>query len=339
MQALLELDCIPAGMELFPAADEDQWSLIRKVIDDCDYYIVIVGGRYGSVTNEGISYTQMEYDYAVSKNKPVIGFLHKDVGSISSKKVEKTDTGKQRLEAFRQLVQKKHCKYWSSADELGSVVSRSLIHLIKTKPAVGWVRANLVPDESAVQEILTLRRRIDELEQAAIGKHEDPIPGAEKLARGEERFTLTYSFTVQDDLYRSLSHRRQINLTWNRLFYLVSPLMIESANEPSLNNALARGLPVHDGLRREFEGARQIKDTRITDESFHTIMIQFKALGLIEKVERKRTKDTQLEWTLTPYGDRLMTQLRAVQTELVGTPSLEGLVEAKNAATTHNPPK
>ena len=28
IHALLELDCIPAGMELFPAADEDAWSLI-----------------------------------------------------------------------------------------------------------------------------------------------------------------------------------------------------------------------------------------------------------------------------------------------------------------------
>ncbi|MCX6381232.1 MAG: DUF4062 domain-containing protein, partial [Armatimonadetes bacterium] len=36
MHALLELDCIPSGMELFPAADEAQWSLIKKVIDDCD---------------------------------------------------------------------------------------------------------------------------------------------------------------------------------------------------------------------------------------------------------------------------------------------------------------
>src|SRR5215212_464088 len=42
MHALLELDCIPLGMELFPAANEDQWTLIKKVIDDCDYYIVIV---------------------------------------------------------------------------------------------------------------------------------------------------------------------------------------------------------------------------------------------------------------------------------------------------------
>jgi hypothetical protein len=33
-EALLQLDCFPAGMELFPAAGEDSWSLIKQVIDD-----------------------------------------------------------------------------------------------------------------------------------------------------------------------------------------------------------------------------------------------------------------------------------------------------------------
>ncbi|MDR9828507.1 DUF4062 domain-containing protein [Vibrio sp. FNV 38] len=47
IHALLELDCIPAGMELFPATDEDAWSLIKEIIDNCDYYILIIGGKYG----------------------------------------------------------------------------------------------------------------------------------------------------------------------------------------------------------------------------------------------------------------------------------------------------
>src|SRR6266704_2128879 len=84
MQALLELDCIPSGMELFPAADEDQWSLIKRVIDDCDYYIVIIAGRYGSIGPEGKSYTQMEYEYAAQKSIPVFGFLHAEPGKITS---------------------------------------------------------------------------------------------------------------------------------------------------------------------------------------------------------------------------------------------------------------
>lgn len=54
-QALLELDFVPAGMELFAATDEEQLAFIKKVIDDCDYYLVIVGNRYGSLTSDGIS--------------------------------------------------------------------------------------------------------------------------------------------------------------------------------------------------------------------------------------------------------------------------------------------
>ena len=62
IQALMEMDCIPAGMELFPAANDEQWEFIKRVIDDCDYYILIIGGRYGSLTSEGISYTEKEFD-------------------------------------------------------------------------------------------------------------------------------------------------------------------------------------------------------------------------------------------------------------------------------------
>jgi Domain of unknown function (DUF4062) len=62
-QTLMRMDCIPAGMELFPAIDEEQFEFIKKVIDGCDYYVLIIGGRYGSLTPEGISYTKKEYDY------------------------------------------------------------------------------------------------------------------------------------------------------------------------------------------------------------------------------------------------------------------------------------
>jgi nucleoside 2-deoxyribosyltransferase len=107
MHALLELDCIPAGMELFPAANEDQWTLIKQVIDDCDYYIVIVGGRYGSVDADGMSYTEKEYRYALEKDKPVIGFLHKNPDKLIAKKTEKSDGMKEKLDSFRTLVSKK----------------------------------------------------------------------------------------------------------------------------------------------------------------------------------------------------------------------------------------
>lgn len=89
MQAVMSMDCIPSGMELFPAIDEEQFNFIKRVIDDCDYYIIIIGGRYGSITDDGISYTEKEYDYAVSQKVPVIALIHKNIGKIPR---EKTDT-------------------------------------------------------------------------------------------------------------------------------------------------------------------------------------------------------------------------------------------------------
>src|SRR5437763_6584365 len=127
IQAILELDGIPAGMELFPAANEDQWTLIKKVIDDCDYYIVIVAGRYGSLGADGQSYTEMEYRYALERGKPAIGFLHKDPGSLAASRSEESAEGKLKLEAFRSLVKGKMCRFWDSPADLGSQVSRSLV--------------------------------------------------------------------------------------------------------------------------------------------------------------------------------------------------------------------
>lgn len=49
IQALLRIDCIPIGMENFNAADEDQFTVIQELIESCDYYVLILGGRYGSI--------------------------------------------------------------------------------------------------------------------------------------------------------------------------------------------------------------------------------------------------------------------------------------------------
>src|SRR5215212_5957087 len=88
IQTLMEMDCIPSGMELFPAADEEQWEFIKRVIDDCDYYLLIIGGRYGSTTSEGISYTEKEYDYAINKGIKVIALLHERPAEIPLEKSE-----------------------------------------------------------------------------------------------------------------------------------------------------------------------------------------------------------------------------------------------------------
>ncbi len=324
MQALLELDCIPSGMELFPAADDDQWTLIKKVIDDCDYYIVILGGRYGSIGPQGISYTRMEYEYAVEQSKPVIAFLHKHPDSLPASKTEKSEQGQKELEDFRQLVQKKTCKYWSNASELGSVVSRSLIKLIKSTPAVGWVRSNLVSDENSSKEVLKLRKRIDELEAALEAARIQAPMGAEDLAQGQDLFEIRYFYSIwktrtKQGLYNTDApdgiYLGSFQVTWNDIFSHVSPHLIDEATEndliKSLNNFIQ--IRIQDAVLHKHTG-HGVSDIRIYPDDFQTIKIQFRALGLITNSPKERSvKDKVTYWTLTPYGDNVLTRLRAIK--------------------------
>lgn len=317
MQALLELNCIPAGMELFPAANEDQWSLIKKVIQDSDYYLVVLAGRYGSIGPEGYSYTEMEYRYALELGKPVIGFVHQEPGNIPSKWTEATAEGKEKLTSFQDLVQKKICKFWTSPSDLGGKVSRSLVRLMSECPAVGWVRGDQVPDESAAQEILTLRRRIEELQQEKTTARTTQPEGADALAKGSEEFKVHYSFTSMDKNYARAKYNSWEMMSWDLLFSAISPLLMNEANEVQMSNALDSCVEqvAREGLREDsdFSGTT-LTNFQVGDDDFHTIKIQFKALGYIQQSDRKRgIKDFGTYWTLTPYGDTVMTRLRAVK--------------------------
>ena len=51
------------------------WFYIKKMLDNCDYYILILGGKYGSLDTDGIGFTEKEYDYAVAQKIPIMSFL------------------------------------------------------------------------------------------------------------------------------------------------------------------------------------------------------------------------------------------------------------------------
>jgi len=152
LEAILELNHFPAGMELFPASDSTPWQAIERIIDDSDYYVLVIGGKYGSTDARGISYTEREYDYAVSKGKPVLPFLHGDPDEIPAGKTEIQEDARAKLDAFRNKVQKHLCKYWTSPQELKTHVVVSLTWQFLNNPGVGWIRAG--GDKETPEEIL-----------------------------------------------------------------------------------------------------------------------------------------------------------------------------------------
>ena len=296
MEALLQMNCFPVGMEYFNASDESQWDVIKQLIDECDYYVLIVAGRYGSVEEStGKSYTQKEFEYAVSKGVPVISFLHKDPNSLSKSKTEQNKESEVKLEAFKEDVQKRLCKFWTSSDNLASQVVLSLNSLIKSKPRVGWVKADQLNAESS-KEILKLRQQVDTL-NTIIRDMEDKGPqGIENLQQGDDEITIHYNGISPYN----------VKLTWNQIIAALTPHMINECAENRLKIAL------HDLVKQVDEDLPGFHS--ISDESFQTVKVQLIALGIIKPSEKKHsTTNTNTFWTLTPHGSKIMMRLKAIK--------------------------
>lgn len=304
IQTLMEMDCIPSGMELFPAADEEQFEFIKKVIDDCDYYLLIIGGRYGSTTTEGVSYTEKEYDYAIAKGLKVIALLHGQPDEIPVGKTDKDAALAERLATFRAKVETNRLvKYWKTADELPGIVSLSLSKTIKTYPAVGWVRGGSSASSEILEELNTVRKQNDELRALIAAANRRDVPKIADMAGLEEKFSLTGKYWMK---YNGQRYSWNSSLTFGQMFALIAPHLIEHPND-----GLVRSKLTHAILKT------QNKDPYgcdIEDQPFQTLKIQFQALGLVDLQYTSTTKGGMaLFWSLTSKGEQAMTELRVVR--------------------------
>jgi hypothetical protein len=142
LRALLQSDYIPAGMEFFPAVDEEQFEFIKKTIDQSDYLIIIVAGRYGSINRiTKLSYTEMEFDYANKNNIPTIALLHQNWEHLPNDQCEPTKEGRAALKRFtNKLRNEKLVRFWEDPKELVHNVIISLNRAKESNPMRGWAR-------------------------------------------------------------------------------------------------------------------------------------------------------------------------------------------------------
>lgn len=335
IKALLELDCIPCGMEYFPAASEDTWHYISDLIKQCDYYIVIVAGRYGSLTPEGISFTQKEYECAINNGVPAIAFLCAEPEKLPVKSVDTDPERKQKLEKFVALLKKHLCKEWHNADELGAVVSRSITQLIKRTPRTGWVPASSVRSVEDANEILELNKRIKDLESKLKSYDGVSVDDTSSLCDGDDLFELEYTYDICEKAAK-YGYKETVKivhckgkLSWNKLFSVIAPKITPFENETAVKPALNKLLEVEFGdivnSGLNLKKGEFVSGYKVTSFSFDTIKVQLQALGLVivnkeipddlkndQERWRERSKEV-IRWRLTDKGRNRMYQILALR--------------------------
>ena len=167
---ILSMYQFPIGMEMFSAADENQWEIIRETIDSSDYYVLIIGHRYGSVIEEGeyagISYTQKEFRYALEQKIPVLVFLIDNSVAVTPEKMEQDADKREKLEQFKTEVKSgRMVQWWTSKDDLANKVMNSLNNQIHHRTRLGWIRAERLDLGETQNELVKMSKRIKELEE------------------------------------------------------------------------------------------------------------------------------------------------------------------------------
>ena len=176
LEVALENNFIPVGMEQFHAVPTSQWSVITKMIDECDFYLLVIGGRYGSIDETtNLSYTEKEYNYAKEKGLPVL-VLIKDSSVITE---SKKDTGNEKyekmekLDGFREKVKNdgNTVGFFTDVNDLKYVASASLKNAINySNGTAGWVRYKDVLD--LISEKTKSRNKSNEEQQQKVSEKE-----------------------------------------------------------------------------------------------------------------------------------------------------------------------
>lgn len=166
--AILSMYHFPVGMELFGAASEEQWEIIKDTIDSSDYYVLIIAHRYGSVIQKGedagISYTEKEFRYAKKIGIPILAFIIDDSVKVTPDTMESDKKAKKRLDAFVAEVKTgRTVVWWTSVNDLAQKVTSSLYNEFKRSKRPGWIRSDAVDIEKSLKTITELTERNQQL--------------------------------------------------------------------------------------------------------------------------------------------------------------------------------
>lgn len=166
MDTLYKHKCLPVGMENFPSLTIDSLPYIYRLIDESDFFLLILNGVYGSSKDaEGKSFTHLEWLHALKMEKPIIVLYRLDWKAHT--KIDEDPDDATAFTKFFNEVKARHdgAKPWQP-NTLAAMVIEAIDQAIIDHPeAVGWVRANAPELSEGVQGHVSFDKIVGRLQR------------------------------------------------------------------------------------------------------------------------------------------------------------------------------
>ena len=317
---MLMNDFYPLGMESFPASSEEQLVFCKRMIDRSDYYVLIIGTRYGSETNNGLSYTEREYNYAIEKGIPILTFVSSDPENKPVKFLEK-ETQREKYEVFKKrAMENRIVKYWNTADDLSMSVIASLHAEIMDNPRVGLIRSDTAVDIPGIgkeldtlgnenvalkEKIAKLNTRITEQKTTILTLRNDIRRLKNEIEKAKEkRKKLNIDVTISG-IYLKLAHSCLMNqnvtytISLNKLFEKWGPYLY-------INDSVQRA---KNDLETILGHIYKLPSLQLSMESFNHIKMLLLRCGMVQVSTEERGLRTVECITLTDEGSEFLKEL------------------------------
>lgn len=309
LYTLLGIGCIPIGPELlqnFGDDSQDIWPLVRQQIDDSDYVLVLNAGRYGPLTQSGVSFMHREYTYANTRRKPILCLLRDEFRPLPAEFTETTAEGQARLRVFRNEL-KNHTEIkWGSVEGMQQAVQRHLPAFIEDHPTAGLVRPESA-SFSLREENLQLRQQVAELND--LRETLAPTSGGnldESLSERVE-FAFMCNLFIEGNCKRATL---KASISWNSIFGAFAGPLSPAATEDKIKISLSKYLEdaYASLVSKRHPEAHAVNEFQFTEHSMRMIRLQLRRLGLIKKDTHQSDKNRAI-WELTAVGDRARQRL------------------------------
>ena len=276
----------------------------RRQIDDCDYVVMLLGSAYGEQSVSGVGYMHLEYIYAVTKQKPIIVFMHEEPAARESALHDDKPELREKFQEFRKLLQHEVDQVFSyrSLRDLEMAVRFNMTQMLERYPVLGWVR----PQNTQVlqDEIDCLKNKLEQLETESGKREVDPFLSLPKVSM-HEFFAFEYRMhAYQDGTFKELKIQKK--MTWAQLLTVLGATFVNPTPEEFFSKRMNEYLN-ETGLqdaRIEMPRAHAVARAQINIRALHSIKMQMRQNEWI--IQSGRDDRQRMLWQMTSKAQKLM---------------------------------
>jgi len=293
VRAIVGTGCIPVGMDLGAAGDEEEREIAERVVHDCDYYLLIEGrGAEPRVDNET--------EYATSRGVAVIALMQ-EARPQSPREGPSIAPATASVTLRNGITSGRIVRTWGHSAELPGAVALGLSLAIRTRPAIGWVRGDVAATADLLAEADVLRRERDALRAKLAALQATIILSAEGIAGLDDEVVVRLRSKMRSHPQWQAS---SVRMKWRDVFGRIGAHLLSRPSDRTVRSMAAGALMRADSAK--------LRRHEIDDEDFQTIRLTLKALGLVDLDDTQTRTGGTLRWGLTPRGEHLLLQCRAV---------------------------